>query len=90
MLLALCAAHLGELEQRQTELLLPVDPWKLFFSVIFPHFPLFDGVTGPIAGAKGVLKIYEPGNCSDQMDNHVRTTAWWERLMFFFQKYKFV
>lgn len=65
MLLAFCAAHLDELEKCQAELLLPEDPWKLFLQCYFPHFPLFDGVIGPVAGAKGVLKIYEPGNYSD-------------------------
>lgn len=90
MLLAFCAAHLDELENWQAELLLPEDPWKLFLQCYFPHFPLFDGVIGPVAGAKGVLKIYEPGNCSDQMDNRVRAMAWQERVMFFFQKYTFI
>lgn len=59
-------------------------PFKLLKHVVIPttaltnviltsYFSSFDGATVPIAGAVGILKIYEPFNCVDQEDNHVQT-----------------
>lgn len=41
--------------------------------ILTSYFSFFDGATVLIAGAVGILKIYEPFNCVDHEDNHVQT-----------------
>lgn len=45
---------------------------KLMNVILTSYFSFFDGATATIAGAMGILKIYEPFNCVDQKDNHVQ------------------